>query len=431
MVDEKDELPDLNEDPFEDGTDDDFLSAASEDEELLDGDFGDIDVEISTEEEGGESFEEVAEGDDLSIGDDDDFFSSGPGDDVSLEVEVEEEPMPDLSEPEEEFAESEPEAEDVPVEESLVGDILGAEGEGPLSSFPKEDRSEESAELPEEKGAKKKKTGPLLVLLLLLAAAYGTYAYIIPGYFPELLSPSQPATPVRAPAPAPERIAVKPPQKQAAPKPAPAEEPKVATEKAKVESMPAGTAPVKEEVKPESGPKKALAIPAEKPRVAKAPLPVEGDQGFLVQAGAFIFESNIKGPISKIMEAGYTPRVKTSYKLIPMNRLTVGGWGNFEEANTAALDLLEQGYKRAKVLPLSKDKFAVLIGSYYYKHLAVEESIILEVKGFDTEIVEKPVRMKVYHILLGPYADAEELAKVEEALKEKGLETAVLKNKNW
>jgi cell division protein FtsN len=337
--------------------------------------------------------------------------------------------MPDLLDVEEEFSAPEMDAGDAPREGSLVGNILGGEGAEPLPPLPEEEAAEE---LPGEDGPRKKKTSPLLVLLLLLAAAYGAYAYIIPSYFPELLSSSPTAPPAKAPAP--KRIAVKPPQKQVAPKPVPAEEPKLALEKAKGESIPARPAPLEEEVKPESAPEpepeKALSLPAEKIRVAKADLPVKGDQGFLVQAGAFIFKSNIKAPISKIKEAGYTPRVETAYKSVAMNRLTVGEWDSFEEANTATLDLQEQGYIRAKVLPLGGDKFTVLIDSYYYKHLAVEESIILEVKGFDAEIVKKSVRMKIYHILLGPYATAEEVAKVEEALKEKGLETAVLKNKN-
>jgi hypothetical protein len=426
MADEKNEFPDLNEELPEDEAGDDFFSEPSDGEDLLSEDFGDADAGISTEEEGEESFEEVAEGDDLSIGDDDDFFSSEPEDDVAVEVEVEVE--------EEEFSVPEVDAGDAPGEESLLGDMLGDEGSDPVRSLRKEKFVEEAT--------KKKKTSPLLVLLLLLAAGYGAYAYIIPSYFPELLSSSPAAPPVKAPAP--KRIAVKPPQKQAAPKPVPAEEPKLALEKAKGEaveiiedeapepvkagSIPDRPAPLEEEVKPE--PEKALSVPAEKIRVAKADLSVKGDRGFLVQAGAFIFKSNIKGPISKIKEAGYTPRVETAYKSVAMNRLTAGKWDSFEEANTATLDLLEQGYRRAKVLPLGGDKFTVLIGSYYYKHLAVEESIILEVKGFDTEIVKKPVRMKIYHILLGPYATAEEVAKVGEALKGKGLETTVLKNKS-
>ena len=88
MVDEKDELPDLNEDLPEDEAGDDFFSESSEGEDLLDADFGDADAGISTEEEGEASFEEVAEGDDLSVGDDNDFFSSEPGDGISVEVEV-------------------------------------------------------------------------------------------------------------------------------------------------------------------------------------------------------------------------------------------------------------------------------------------------------------------------------------------------------
>ena len=140
MVDEKDELPDLNEDLPEDEAGDDFFSESGEGEDLLDADFGDADAGISTEEEGEESFEEVAEGDDLSIGDDDDFFSSEPEDDVAVEVEVEveEESMPDLLDVEEEFSAPEVDAGDASGEESLVGSILGGEGEEPLPPLPEE-----------------------------------------------------------------------------------------------------------------------------------------------------------------------------------------------------------------------------------------------------------------------------------------------------
>lgn len=444
MVDEKDELPDLNEDLTEDGisddlfasdSDDDFFSETGEADDLLDADFGDAEEELSIEEE--ESFEEVAE-------DDDDFFSSEPGDDLSLDVEVEEEPEADLPEPEEEFPDPEEDVESAPEEESLVGGILGDEGEESMSPLAGEVKGEDVTGDTEEEAPKKKKTSPLLVLLLLLAVGYGAYAYIIPMYFPELLSSSQTAAPVQAPAP--KRIAVKQPQKQEAPKPEPAKEPKVAEKVVKAEaveviedealepvkrdSMPARPAPVEEEAKAEvvAEPEKTSLIPTEKIRVAKANLPVEGAQGFFVQAGAFIFKSNVKGPVAKIKEAGYTPRIETASKSVGMHRLTVNEWDNFEDTNTAALELREQGYRGAKVLPLKDDKFTVLIGSYYYKHLAVEEGIILDVKGFDSKIDKKPVQMKVYHILLGPYATAEEAVKVESVLKGKGLETAVLKN---
>ena len=144
---------------------------------------------------------------------------------------------------------------------------------------------------------------------------------------------------------------------------------------------------------------------------------------------SFIFKSNVKGPVSKIKAAGYTPRVETAYKSIGMHRLTAGKWDSFEEANQVTLDLRGQGYGDAKVLSLKGDSFTVLIGSYYYKHIAVEEEIILDIKGFDTEIVKKPVRMKIYQVLLGPYVNAEEAVKVEAVLKEKGLATTVLENK--
>ncbi|MBE9535876.1 MAG: SPOR domain-containing protein [Proteobacteria bacterium] len=412
MVDEKDELPDLNEDL----PGDDFFGETGEGEGLLDADFGDA------EEEAEESFEEVAENEDLSTGGDDDFFSSEPG--------ADEEALPEAQG---EFTESELGTEDAAGGESLLGDILGdTEPLPPLQAA-----AEEPAELAEGEAPKKKKTSPLLILLLVLAAAYAAYAYIIPNYFPELLSASAPAK-----TPAPKRIAVKPPQKQAPPKPVPAEETKAAAvdiiknevmEPAKAEPMPARPAPVEEELKdkvsPEQAPKKTASIPSEKIRIAKAKLPAEGGQGFFIQAGAFIFKSNLKGPVSKIKAAGYTPRVETAYKSVGMNRLTAGKWDSFEEANNASLDLRGLGYRSAKAFPLGGDKFTVLIASYYYKHLAVEEGIILEAKGFDTEIVKKPVKMKVYHVLLGPYATAEEALKVESVLKGKGLETAFIKNK--
>jgi cell division protein FtsN len=291
----------------------------------------------------------------------------------------------------------------------------------------------------EEKPAKNKKT-LLLVLLLVIIGGYAAYTFVLPQFSSDTASQKQTVTAKKVT----QRIPIKKPQpaKPEATKKAAKVAPTVATTPKSTQPEKTAAAPAPKEVKSEEVKKvaaKATMAPPAKPavatasinpeeiRVIKSALPATAEKGYFVQSGAFIFKNNLNSPRKKIEALGYTTKIEMGSKVVKMNRLTVGEWDNESGAKSSYDKLKREGYD-AKIINVGKSLHAILIGSYYYGNVANEERIILEAKGYDAKIVRTPIKMKVYHLLVGPYETSGEAAQVEAALGSEGIKSAILQS---
>ena len=345
-------------------------------------------------------------------------------------------------------------------------------------------------DIPEDKGFKEESKPPtfkvkrsnrrtfLMFILFLTLATYAAYTYVIPENYPALkkdidskveelnipkyyldfmdyVGPKVEAVKDQisglisggddAPEKfaAPKRIAIPAPPKKPMP------EPPAKTSKQKPEIKPAvKKEPIKKQLekdiqKPkvevkviskQVSPAKTQAISKVEPKkvlkkdlkAVRTYLPVSG-KGYYIQAGAFIFKDNLKVPKRKIESLGFKPVVKTGSKPISMYRLLVGEWGDFLLADDIAAKLRRKGFK-AK-LTSKNEEFCVLIGSYYYKDKANKKRKSLEAKGFSARMERKQVKMKLHHLLLGPYPTLEKAGEVSEVLDANGLKTAIIQAK--
>lgn len=330
----------------------------------------------------------------------------------------------------------------------------------------------------------------LLFVLLLVFSAYGAYTYILPENYPKLKKEIDSKIPelqkeigskiealisqasqlisgegspkdIKAPS----RVAIQKPPKKAIPKPAgkakeqkakaikepikkeakqaiPAKKQEALKEKlikpkvevtVKKKSTPASPKPLaklkpKKEPAPIAKPKPAAKKQPlkKKVKVIRSHLPVS-EKGYYIQAGAFIFKDNLNVPRKKIESLGFRPKVKAGTKLIGMNRLLVGEWGDFLIAEDIAAKLKRKGFKAE--LTSKNERFCVLIGSYYYKHKAERKKKALRAKGFNSRIEKKRIRMKINYLLLGPYTTSDKAAEITERLDTKGLKTAIILTK--
>ncbi|MDH3973960.1 MAG: SPOR domain-containing protein [Deltaproteobacteria bacterium] len=192
------------------------------------------------------------------------------------------------------------------------------------------------------------------------------------------------------------------------------------------------TAPPKPAPKPKAKPKppKPVVRPSKKAgkdiKIARGTVPVSA-KGYYLQAGVYIFKGNLKAPRKKIESLGYTPLVKQGRKVIKMNRLLVGTWGDFLIAEDLVLKLRKSGFSAELIS--KNERFAALIGSFYYKHMADKKKNLLRKKGFAARIEKTPINMKVHHLLVGPYKTPEEADTVLDSLKRKGLKAVIIQKR--
>jgi len=161
-------------------------------------------------------------------------------------------------------------------------------------------------------------------------------------------------------------------------------------------------------------------------KTTKASLPVSEKGGYFVQAGAFIFKDNLNTPKKKIESLGYRPRVEMGHKYIKMNRVIVGEWRDFLEAEDTLEQLKREGFRGSLIS--KNEKFSVLIGSYYYRETAIKKKRGLEKKGFEVIIYKEPIKMRIHHLLIGPFNTAAEAADVSATLKNKNVKSIVIEN---
>ena len=182
----------------------------------------------------------------------------------------------------------------------------------------------------------------LLLVLLLLVIGGGGYYFLSTTPVPPP-EPPQPAPAVKA------KVVVQP----AAPAPAvavkPASTTPVAAAPAKVQQpatpapaaavKPASAAPVAAAPVKSPQPAVAAAAPAAKGEAATSATPSTPVKPFTLSAGTFISQSNLRAIEKKIRGLGYTPKVQSTYSMVPMTRLLLGVYDDPAAAQARSREL--------------------------------------------------------------------------------------------
>ena len=232
----------------------------------------------------------------------------------------------------------------------------------------------------------------LLGLLLLLALGGGGYYYLN----------STPAPPPPQPAPVKAKVKVQPatPAQPVASAPVAAVTPASAAPAAKV--VPAASAP---EAKSE-----ALTPPSRQP--------------FTLSAGAFLSQKHQREVEKKIRRLGYTPKVETTFSMVPMTRLRLGVY----DPATAQTRSRELSAQLPGLFAMKQgDKVALYAGSYQSLDQARSFADQLYLRGILVDEETVSLRMPLKKISFGSFASRTAAEKAAKRAVAAGLTAQVIK----
>lgn len=291
----------------------------------------------------------------------------------------------------------------------------------------------------------------LLALLLLLVLGGGGYYFLNAPVSPP--SPSKPVAPVKAkvkvqpvtPAPAtavkpsPAPVAVAPVKgAQSAPKaaatPAAGVNPAAPASVAKKVAAPAATEPTVAAtpaavVKPASpapvDQKVVAAAPAAKNPVVTSDARPATRQPFTLSAGSFVSQKNLRAVEKKIRSLGYTPKVQTTYSMVPMTRLLLGVYDDPIAAQARSREL-------SKLVPdlfslKQGDSVALYAGSYQDVDQARRYADQLYQLGILADEETVTLRMPVKNVSYGSFASRAAAEKAAKRAGSAGLTAQVVK----
>jgi hypothetical protein len=259
----------------------------------------------------------------------------------------------------------------------------------------------------------------LLVLLLLLALGGGGYYYLSTTAVPPPSKPvvvktkvtvqpetSAPATTVNPSSPAP--VAAVPAAKSS--QPAPAVEEKAAPV-AKTEAVASAPAPVA-----------AVAVPSEKSEIASLPAT---RQPFTITVGAFLSPKHQREVEKKIRRLGYTPKVQTTYSMVPMTRLLLGIYDDPAAAQARRQELSAQ---IPGLFALQQEgKVALYAGSFQSLNQARNFADQLYLRGILVDEETVSLRMPLKRISFGSFPSRAAAEKAAKSAAAAGLTVQVAK----
>jgi len=286
----------------------------------------------------------------------------------------------------------------------------------------------------------------LLGLLLLLALGGGGYYYLnsTPAPQPKPAAPVkkvkvQPSKPVPTPA-----TAVKPagPTPAASTKVAPpvsAATPTPATAVKPASPVPAAAAPAKGSppvisadpqapaaaVKPTSTVTVAKVVPAATAPEAKSEAVAPATrQPFTLSAGAFLNQKHQRELEKKIRHLGYTPKVQTTFSMVPMTRLLLGVY----DPATAKARSRELSAQCPDLFALKQgDKVALYAGSYQSLDQARSFADQLYLRGIHVDEETVSLRMPLKKVSFGAFASRTAAEKAAKRAVAAGLTAQVVK----
>jgi septal ring-binding cell division protein DamX len=265
----------------------------------------------------------------------------------------------------------------------------------------------------------------LLGLLLLLALGVGGYYYL----------QSPPPPPVKAPAPVTKKVKVQAAAPVATTAPTAVNPAKPAAVAASPAATSAPTAilpakPVAVAAPPEKttlpAPAQvaaAGALPMEKSAVAVTAVPA-ARQPYTLAVGAFLSQDHLRTVEKKINRLGYTPKVQTTYSMVPMTRLLLGVYAPVD----AAVRQRELATQVPELFTLKTgDKVALYAGSYLSLNAARSAADKLYLRGIHVDEETVTLRMPLKKISYGSFATQKEAEKAAKSAAAVGLTAQVIK----
>ena len=260
-------------------------------------------------------------------------------------------------------------------------------------------------------------------LIIIIGLLYGALTY---------LKRDKPPVPVVSTPPV--SVTVVPPK----PEPAPAPEPGtvVVEVQAETQSPAEATQPTATEVplaepvvitepEPKPAPEPEPAVVAE-PVPAPAQVAATGAVQYSIQVGAFILDSSVAELEKKLRGLGYDPFLKKGSTTAMMNMLTVGPFGNVNDARAALSRLKEAGVDSN--MRRRNDGGAIInAGSYLLEENATSIMKKIRALGYPVKLYKREARLPMTFVRVGRYSGMDDATSAKAELKGKGLDGIVVK----
>ena len=168
--------------------------------------------------------------------------------------------------------------------------------------------------------------------------------------------------------------------------------------------------------------------PTSKPEPAPEadPVAVAGTVQYSLQMGAFILDSSVAELEKKLRGLGYEPFRKKGSTTALMNMLTVGPFGNVNDARAALTRLKEAGVDSN--MRRRNDGGAIInAGSYLLEENATSIMKKIRSMGYPVKLFKREARLPMTFVRVGRYPGRDDAASAKQELKSKGLEGIVVK----
>jgi cell division protein FtsN len=178
---------------------------------------------------------------------------------------------------------------------------------------------------------------------------------------------------------------------------------------------------------PESTSAKAM-VDKPEPVVTTEPAQVAATGGvqYSVQVGAFILDSSVAELEKKLRGLGYDPFLKKGSTTAMMNMLTVGPFGNVNDARAALSRLKEAGVDSN--MRRRNDGGAIInAGSYLLEENATSIMRKIRALGYPVRLLKREARLPMTFVRVGRYSGMDDATSAKAELKVKGLDGIVVK----
>ena len=181
----------------------------------------------------------------------------------------------------------------------------------------------------------------------------------------------------------------------------------------KPESVPAAPSPVEGSQVEESSPESA--------QVAAT-----GTVEYSLQVGAFILDSSVAELEKKLRGLGYDPFLKKGSTTAMMNMLTVGPFGNVDDARAALSRLKEAGVDSN--MRRRNDGTAIInAGSYLLEANATSIMRRIRSLGYPVKLLKQEASLPMTFVRVGRYTGMDDATNAKEELEGRGLDGIVVK----
>jgi cell division septation protein DedD len=281
---------------------------------------------------------------------------------------------------------------------------------------------QEVEETPGEKGPRKTPSPFVVIggaLIIIIGLLYGALTYLKRDKPPLPVVVSTPPVSVEVEPPIP--VPIPPPEQGTVEDAGPSQDqPAVET------AIPESADPVAPEP-PTVTQEETASVPAEStPEPEPAAVSESRESQYSIQVGALILDSSVAELEKKLQGLGYEPVLKKGSTTAMMNMLTVGPFGDADEARAALSRLKEAGVDSN--MRRRDDGGAIInAGSYLLEENA--NSVMKKIRslGYPVKLLKREARLPMTFVRVGHYPDLEEANRANEELKGRGLDGIVVK----